>query len=181
MEEQRQHKTEHRSQQTGEQRREPQRDVRRSLAWLTEAQAALGWGVILALVALLGAVYLYQTSRIAGAGREVQGLQNELDDLKRENAGLERQIAEAQSLERLQAEAVRLGFVRAQPEDIEYLVVSDYPQAVGQDGGQFGPATFGPATATPAAAPPEPIQTMDEAIWLALKASLGDLIRGEAP
>ncbi len=44
----------------------------KKLPWLTEAQAALGWGIILILIALLGAIYLSQTSRIAIVGRLVQ-------------------------------------------------------------------------------------------------------------
>jgi hypothetical protein len=137
--------------------------------WLTEAQAALGWGVILILAALLGAIYLNQASKIASIGRRVQQLQFDLNDLKRVNGGLERDIAQGQSLQRLDAEAVRMGFVRARPEDIEYLIVPNYP--VQSD-------LAAPVEATP---PPAPIETMQEALWLALKSSVGDLIRGESP
>jgi hypothetical protein len=94
---------------------------------LTEAQAAAGWGVIVVLGALLGAIYLNQASKIATIGRRVQMEQNELDEVKRANAELERQIAEAQSLERLDAEARRLGFVPSTPADIDYVVIPQYP------------------------------------------------------
>jgi hypothetical protein len=137
--------------------------------WLTEAQAVLGWGVIMILAALLGAIYLNQASRIASIGRRVQQLQFEVNELKRVNATLERQIAQGQSLERLDEAAVRLGFVRARPEDIEYLIVPNYP--VQSD-------LAAPVEATE---PPAPIETIEEALWLALKSSVGDLIRGESP
>lgn len=150
-------------------KRQSKKEKRRNRFWLTEAQAALSWGIILALGALLGTIYLYQASRIAGVGRHVQELQNELDDVKRVNAELEREIAEGQSLERLQAEAERMGFVRARPEDIEYLVVPDYPTAINQ-----GP----PLEVTE---PPPPIETVWEALVLAFQNSINDLARGESP
>jgi cell division protein FtsB len=151
------------------------REQAKRLTWLTEAQAALGWGVILLLVALLGTIYLNQASRIASIGRRVQAKQNELEALKRENASLERQIAEAQSLERLQQEAIRLGFAPAQPEDIEYVLIPNYPAATREPVA----ATITPPTETTTTSwmPPE---TMSEAIWLALKVSINDLVRGEA-
>ena len=148
------------------------RELARRLGWLTEAQAALGWGVILVLVALLGVIYLTQASRIAAVGRRVQVLQNNLIELKRENVELERQIAEAQSLDQLQELAVRQGFAQASPDDIEYITVIDYPVA-----------TVEPilSQATPAAtAVAHSPNNMGEAIWLAIRASVGDLIRGEA-
>lgn len=152
----------------GKSRREKRQKARRISA-LSDAQVALGWFVILALAALVGAIYVSQASRIAGAGRQVQLLQNRLDDLKRENAELERDIAEAQTLERLQQEAIRLGFVRAAPEDIEYVVVEGYPQA-----------TPPPSPPSPTPAFTRPAESMTEAIWLAVRGSVDGLVRGEA-
>ena len=149
--------------------RQSKKEKRRARVWLTEAQAVLSWGVILALGALLGTIYLYQASRIASVGRRVQELQNELDEIKRVNAELEREIAEGQSLERLQAEAASLGFVAARPEDIEYLVVPDYPTAINLT-----------LTAVPPE-PPLPIETMREALLTAFRNSVNDLVRGESP
>jgi cell division protein FtsL len=139
----------------------------RRLGILTDAQVAMGWFVILALAALLGAVYLSQASRIAGTGRQVQLMQNRLDELKRENAALERSIAEAQGLERLQQEAARLGFVRAAPGDMEYVPVAEYPAV----------STEGP---TPTPPPPEPAATMKEAIWLEIQRSVSGMVRGQS-
>jgi cell division protein FtsL len=146
----------------------------KSGVWLTEAQAALSWGVILALLAVLGAVYLYQASRTAGAGRRVQSLQSEIDDVKRVNAALERDIAEAQSLERLQAEAITQGFVRPPSEEIEYIVVL------------LNKVTEVPFEAEVPSAEPSrmvglgPIETINEALWLLFRSSIGDFIQGES-
>lgn len=138
---------------------------------LTEAQAALGWGVILVLAALLGTIYVSQASRIASVGRRVQILQNELTELKRQNNDLERDIAAAQALDRLQAEAIRLGFVEADPADIEYIIVPDYPAEEETDPLEIAP--------TVTAVPP-PAETVREALWLYLSNRFSDFIRGEA-
>ena len=47
------------------------RELARRLGLLTEAQAAAGWGVIVVMGALLGAIYLNQASKIATIGRRV--------------------------------------------------------------------------------------------------------------
>lgn len=152
-----------------ENKRQSKKEKRRNRFWLTEAQAALSWGIILALGALLGTIYLYQASRIATVGRHVQDLQNELDDVKRVNAELEREIAEGQSLDRLQSEAQRLGFVTARPEDIEYLIIPDYPTAINQGAPLEEPD------------PPPPVETIGEALKIAFQSSVNDLVRGESP
>ncbi len=150
-------------------RKKSKKEKRKSLLRLTEAQAALGWGVILAIAAVLGAIYLHQTSGIASVGRQVQILQNNLTEVKRVNASLEREIAEAQSLERLQQEALRLGFQRAQPTDVEYIVIPDYPQSIS-------------LKQAPKADPlPEPLDNISEGIWTAFRASIGDLVQGNSP
>ena len=79
------------------------KERKKKLVNLTEAQAAMSWTVLLALAFLLGAIYLFQTSQIASVGRHVQEMQNQLDEAKQANVELEQKIAEAQSLERLQA------------------------------------------------------------------------------
>jgi cell division protein FtsL len=147
------------------------REQLRRLQTLTEAQAALGWGVILILAALVGTIYVSQASRIATVGRRVQILQNDLENLKRENTTLERKIAEIQSLDRLQQEAIRLGFVPAQPDDIEYIIVPEYPVNASEST-SFTPPPV--ATLTP---PPE---TIGDALWLYVSSRISDFIHGEA-
>jgi cell division protein FtsL len=144
------------------------KEKRRKLAWLTEAQAALGWAVLLALAAVLGAIYLHQTSGIARVGRTVQELQYELNEVKRENTRLELKIAEAQSLSRLNEESDKLGFRRALPEDIEYLVILDFPP-------EMDPTELEDPQ-------PElvPFDSAIEALFRHLTSRIGSLGRGEA-
>jgi len=101
-------------------------------------------------------------------------MQNELERLKRENAALEREVAEAQSLERLRQEAIRLGFVQSQPADIEYVIVPNYPAD------ERPAANEALVTPTPVATPAPPPETIREALWLSLKTRMGDLMQGEA-
>jgi cell division protein FtsL len=144
----------------------------RQLGALVEAQAALGWGLILVLVALLGVIYLNQTSRIATVGSRVQNLQYNLSELRRQNGELERQIAEAQSLTHLQREAERLGFSQAQPGDIEYLIIPEYPAAGAVEEWRSGGGETAVLSPPPA--------TLAEALHLAFKQRINNLMRGEA-
>ncbi len=147
--------------------RQRREDVKR-LGQLTEAQAALGWGIALVLIALLGTIYLRQTSQIATLGREVQLLQINLDNVRRENGEIERKIAEGQSLERLQAEAARMGFVPAGADDIDYIIVENYPET----------AVISEPVAT--ITPVEQPANMTEAIVWTIQSSVTGLARGEA-
>lgn len=132
-------------------KRQDKREKRKSKVRFTEAQVVLGWVVVLTLIALLGAIYLFQTSHIASTGRMVQDLQLQLEDVKRINSELERDIAEAQSLNRLQREAKKYGFAKASPDEVEFLVVGEYPHenalsSTGADGETGAPfENFGAA------------------------------------
>ena len=152
------------------------RELARRLGMLTEAQAAAGWGVIVVLAALLGAIYLNQASRIATIGRRVQMEQNDLDEVKRSNAELERQIAEAQSLARLDEEARRLGFVPSTPADIDYVVIPQYPTEPADAAAIIPPSA---SLTTEPEDPPAPPETLWQAIALAFRDLGIDLTRGE--
>ena len=99
----------------------------------------------------------------------MQSLQQRLNNTKQANIELERDIAEAQSLDRLQEDALKLGFTRANPGDVEYLVVPSYPDA---------PEVVATPENTVQSVPAE---NMVEALWLAMQDSVGDLIHGESP
>jgi len=146
------------------------RDLARKLSKLTEVQAAVGWSLILLVIALLGVIYLNQSSRIAAVGRRAQYLQYDLSIIQRENADLEREIAQAQSLTRIQTEAERMGFIRPQPGNIEYLVIPNYPSY---------PIVKEDVQTQNRAAPPV-VETMQEGLWLVFESKIDDLMRGES-
>ena len=144
------------------------RQLARRLSKLTEVQAVMGWGLILLVIALLGVIYLNQSSRIAAVGRRVQSLQYDLSVLQRENADLEREIAQSQSITRIQEEAERMGFVTAQPDNIEYLVVPNYPSV----------ALVAEEAQTSAES--SSIESMKDGLWLVIETGLNELMRGES-
>jgi hypothetical protein len=98
---------------------------------LFRAQAALGWGVVVALMALLGVVYLTLGSDSIVSGYHIQQMTWTLTSLQRENAQLEAQIAQHEAVGNLQNRAREMGFVAAGPEQIEYLRVDNYPPVPG--------------------------------------------------
>ncbi len=90
-----------------------------------EARSAAGFLAILALLTLIGWLYLIQVSQVTAAGYRLQELHEEKERLRRENALLRLQIAEMEKLDNLQARASALGFTT--PPRIEYLAVANYP------------------------------------------------------
>jgi hypothetical protein len=89
------------------------------------ARTAIGSLLILTLVSLLGWLYLTQASQVTTTGYRIYELERERAHLQRENAKLMLEIAELERLEDVEARARQLGFVP--PEQVEYLVVADYP------------------------------------------------------
>jgi len=90
-----------------------------------DARTAIGSLLILVLVSLLGWLYLTQASQVTTTGYRIYELERERACLQRENAKLMLEIAEMERLEVVEARARQLGFVP--PEQVEYLVVADYP------------------------------------------------------
>ena len=89
------------------------------------ARTAIGSILIFILVSLLGWLYLTQASQVTTTGYRIYELEGERARLQRENAKLMLEIAELERLEDVKARARQLGFVP--PEQVEYLVVADYP------------------------------------------------------
>ena len=148
------------------------REQIRKIRTLTQAQAAIGWAVIIFLFALVGTIYLRQVGQTATTGREIRSLQEDLTRLKAENSVLERKIAEEQQLEVLQDDARDLGFEPAGADDIQYLVVPDYPvEAQGNTPEMMN---------EPPPPAPAPLETMREALSRYFRTQFSDFIRGEA-
>ena len=83
------------------------------------------WLLILAVCTLLGAVYLAQASQAAEMGRQVEQLKLVKDNLQRQNAQLEADIAAADSPAQLTRRALALGFKEAGPGDLDYVALPD--------------------------------------------------------
>jgi hypothetical protein len=95
--------------------------------WRTQTQAVAAWSVILLVVMVLGGLYLTVASRAAAAGRDLQALEVRKTSLALENDLLRAELAELRSVDRLVQRALVLGFQPAQPGQIEYLAVDNYP------------------------------------------------------
>ncbi|MBN1316402.1 MAG: hypothetical protein JXA42_13080, partial [Anaerolineales bacterium] len=96
-----------------------------------EAQSALGWGVLLALFALVGVAYLLQGSQAVVSGYRMQQMTSELKILQEQNTLLEAEIAAVQPVSELKNKSIYLGFVNAGFENIEYVTIHDYPSMPG--------------------------------------------------
>lgn len=101
-----------------------------------EARTVAIVALVLALLSLVGWLYLTQTSRLAVTGYRIMELEQRKALLEEENAQLEAEIAELESAARLMARAQALGFQR--PEKVTYVIVPDYP--VGESGDEVSGA-----------------------------------------
>jgi hypothetical protein len=95
--------------------------------WRTQTQAVAAWSVTLLIIAVIGGLYLAVASRAGTAGRDLQSYEAEKTELTRANDELRAKLAELRSVTRLANRARELGFAPAQPDQIEYVAVKDYP------------------------------------------------------
>ena len=86
------------------------------------AMAILGIAVLL----LLGGLYLSQVASFAITNREIEDLISRRDQLKRQNEQLVGEIASFRTVPRLYARAVEIGFRPATNNDIDYLLIEGY-------------------------------------------------------
>lgn len=107
---------------------------------------------------------------MAAVGRRVQELRFELNSVQRENTDIERDIAQAQSLSRIQKEAQEMGFVRSDSFSVDYLVIPPFTSiSTDQDARQ---AQNQPITT--------PIETFQEALTFAVESAINNLMEGES-
>ena len=85
--------------------------VRGGTTW--EIRTFVATTVVIAAVFLLAMLYLAQTTTVSTLGYEAQRLQQTRDELRRQNALLEVENARLDAPARIQAEATKLGLVRA--------------------------------------------------------------------
>ncbi len=97
--------------------------------WRTQTQAVAAWSVTLLIIAVIGGLYLAVASRAGTAGRDLQRYEAEKTELTRANDELRAKLAELRSVTRLANRARELGFAPAQPDQVEYVAVKNYPMA----------------------------------------------------
>ena len=95
--------------------------------WRVQTQVIATLAALAVVIVALGGMYLAEASRAATAGRDVQSLQGQKAALNFSIYRLEADLAQAKSLTRLEQRARELGYVPAQPGQMEFLVVNGYP------------------------------------------------------
>jgi hypothetical protein len=94
-----------------------------------EGRATLGMLIMLVVLSLLGWIYLTQASHVATTSRRIEELQIDKARLEQQNLELRVEIAELESIGRLDARARELGFTTVALDDAEFVVaaVPDLP------------------------------------------------------
>jgi hypothetical protein len=80
----------------------------------------------LVLVASITGIYLSISAQAASAGRSIQALESEIDNINNEIASLTTDLAVAQSTDRMFARAGELGFALREPDQALYLEIPGY-------------------------------------------------------
>lgn len=94
--------------------------------WRRQSQIV---GLILVIVVfsiLFATIYLHISARTAEVGRQIQIMQNEIDELDRMNEDLRSQLALIRSSEEMEGRARALGFRPVQMDEITFLSVPGY-------------------------------------------------------
>lgn len=94
--------------------------------WQPQRQALALITVSLFVAIIIGALYLSQAAQLATMGRQLETLIQERTNLEQANEQLRAEISSLQSVGRLQVRAQELGFLPAQPTDLDYIVMPGY-------------------------------------------------------
>jgi hypothetical protein len=97
----------------------------RQIPWRVGRRSALGFILLLALLSLVGWLYITQASSVTTTSYRIDELRMELDNIRNQNAAVILEIAELEALSRVEYRALELGFQPAQ--DVKYISLSDYP------------------------------------------------------
>jgi hypothetical protein len=100
--------------------------------WRQQMQTLSGLSIGLMILLVLGGLYLAVASRAGNAGRDLQYYERRKVELAQENNRLRAQLADLRTMNRMAARALELGFVPAEPDEVEYVAVPDYPYPTAQ-------------------------------------------------
>ncbi|MBG0787696.1 MAG: hypothetical protein H0S79_21615 [Anaerolineaceae bacterium] len=91
--------------------------------WRTQMQWIGLFLLALVLVATIAGLYLSVNAQAAAAGRSVQGLESDIENMTNEISDLMTKLAKAQSSEKMMTRAEELGFHMLDPETAIYVEV----------------------------------------------------------
>lgn len=92
----------------------------------TQSQATAIAILSVAILLILGSLYLSQVAAFAITNREIEDLISRRDEIKQQNEQLIGEIASFRTVPRLYARAVEIGFRPATNDDIDYLIFAGY-------------------------------------------------------
>lgn len=78
------------------------------------------------LVAMVAGIYLSVSAQASSAGREIQIMYSDMDDIRRNIEDMESQFAFMVSNTEMEKRAQEMGFIKVPAEDIFYIVVPGY-------------------------------------------------------
>jgi len=82
--------------------------------------------LFLVLVASVASIYLNVSASAATAGREIQGLEDDITKIERSIADLETRLAMLTSASVMQARAAEMGFTLTESDDSLYITIPGY-------------------------------------------------------
>lgn len=94
--------------------------------WRVQMQWTGLFLLALVILAALAGLYLNINSKAATAGRNIQFLESNIEDVNNQIAELTTDLAEAESTERMMTRAKELGFTLINPQSAIYLKVPGY-------------------------------------------------------
>lgn len=114
--------------------------------------------LVVIFAALVAGIYLDVTARTATIGREIQGMEEQIDSLRLSNADLESKLAGITSSDELEKRAHSLGFKQIEMNEAVFIVVPGY---IPRQHARLAP-------------PPGPVKTVAAALPSAFTESLYD-------
>lgn len=94
--------------------------------WRRQLQLLGLFLLLVVLVALVAGIYLNVTARAGTLGREIQFMQDRIEELQLQNADLETRLAIINSAAEMQKRALAMGFTPLERGEVTYIVVPGY-------------------------------------------------------
>lgn len=94
--------------------------------WRRQLQLLGLFLLFVVLAALVAGIYLNVTARAGTLGREVQIMQDRIEELQLQNADLETRLAMVNSAAEMEKRALDMGFTPLERDEVTYIVVPGY-------------------------------------------------------